>query len=654
MRKFTKRFLGLMLVMAMITQLFVVSVSADDEIIRNPYETFMATSLDEMGGNVTVAKDRVGNILPSTWLCFKNMDFGKVGPYRVEMETTIPAGYSETALVRIDGPSGPVIAEVPVTASPDWGVGVISAIDITAKVKGVHDVYVTSKAKTFAFRSMVFYTSDTSSMGFSYKKYSPTDSVVDIEGEPYSRAIETLLGLRIISLDDEEKYDYKKSSSRAEFADSIYRMLVDVESAEQTKKTNSRFTDIKPGYKYIDAIEYLSQTGIMIGVNETEFDPYSYISYVDALTVILRALGYEKVAQAGGGYPNGYIRLANATKISLADKNYDDYITMGDMAVLLEKAIKADYLSANSVVNGELTFKEKTGILGVTQNTYAGSGVVKATALSMLNMPQSELGLDEVNIDGVVYKTGNEDVLGLLGFECDFWYVEKNGERTIRTILPKKSTEYFEISSDKDDIISISNNEIEYSLAGDSKKRAIKINSDTTVLYNCVAIEKDITSVIDCADPFKGTIGYVKNKDGSCAVLIEEYSDYIVESVDYRTAVLKGVGFDEEINLDGDKNFVSIVDVKGKNAKPDKLTMGDFITVYRSKNSQGPKVIRVYVSDASINGKVSKISGEDIYIGDEVYTKSNHFTEAVTVGQSGIFFLNIYGEIVDFKVDNGS
>ena len=649
MKYLTRRLMLLVLMVVVSVQMTVVFPVSANESTRNPYETFIATSLDSQGSGVTILEDRVGSISSSSWVCFKNVDFGKVGPYGVEIETTSPASNStSTVLLKLDDSKGTTFAEIPITPSSDWGVGVINYVDIKTKVTGVHDLYVTCKNKTLAFRSMIFYTSEGEENIFRYEKYSQTSNFSDTKSEEL--AIKTLVNLGIISISDDGVYDLKRVVSRGEFANSIFRLFVE-DNGEDAKQTVTRFTDVKVDHKYAEAIEYVSQRGFMNGVSETEFSPSSYITYADALTVISRALGYREIAECKGGYPTGYIEVATSNKIRLTDVGFNEYITRSDMVSLIEKTLFANYLTMDSIVNGGAVFDEIKGILGETRHIYYGDGVVNATALSMLNMPDSELRTDEVEIDGITYKTGKLNVYGLLGFDCDFWYYENDGERTLCSIVPSLSVECIEIPAE--DITLISNNKIKYFPKGKTKEKTINISSYTSVIYNGVAIDKEITSVVDYENSFTGTISYAENGDGSTVVLIDEYNDYVVESLDYFTSTLNVVGFNDRITLDSEENFVSIVDTNGRTVKVSKLKIGDIVTVYQSKNSSGPKVVRVYLSDKNIKGTISQVNFNDdsVIIGKKEYKKSNHYQGDLVVGQQGIFYLNIYDQIVKFAVN---
>jgi len=652
--KITQRILILLLTLVVMAQCFVIPVSAE---ARDPYTSFMATSYDELYNGsslqpITVLTDRVGTMHEGSWIKFKDLDFGKGGPYKVDIETTAPQGCAKVADIRIDSPTGPVLVSIPITPSSGWGVGLINSAEIKTKITGVHDVYVSaSGVGALAFRSMCFYTSYKEEV-FEYQKYSPVNNFTDLDGESCQDIVNMLCQLGIIPTREDGLYKPDKKVSRGEFAYSIYRMYEkekETTEDEEAVEIKTSFADVSGDSQYAEAIEYLAQFGIMNGVSESEFKPSSYISYMDAQTVLIRVLGYKELAESNGGYPTGYIKAASRLKLMPASVDINSYVSKADMALMLYSALEAENLTAFSVVDGVVKYEKGEGILGATQNAYQGSGKIKATAISIANMPDSGLDKKQVDIDGQIYLTGNTDAIGLLGFECDFWYEENGGERVLRAIAPSPSTEFTEISSAEDEIVEIKNDEITYILKGEDKERTIDVSNDTYVIYNGVAASEKLVDLLKSRTNYKGTIGFAENHDGSTVLVIEEYSDYIVDSIDGTTNAMKVRGLTDTVDLDGNKNFVFIKGEDGKDVKTNKIAVGQIVTVYQSANSKGPKLVRVNLSTASVSGSVTKIYGDEIYINDTVYEVSNNCAQNITLGMKGRFDLNIYGEIVRFE-----
>ena len=83
-------------------------------------------------------------------------------------------------------------------------------------------------------------------------------------------------------------------------------------------------------------INVATDQGMVIGDDVGTFRPDDTISYAEMVTIMIRALGYEKMAESKGGYPTGY--LVTASNIGLT-KNVpgsgDEGITRGKVARLV-------------------------------------------------------------------------------------------------------------------------------------------------------------------------------------------------------------------------------------------------------------------------------------------------------------------------------
>lgn len=105
-------------------------------------------------------------------------------------------------------------------------------------------------------------------------------------------------------------------------------------------QNDTTFTDINnESAEYVGAIAYAYGEGIVVGKSDVRFDPKANVSYQDALTMVVRSLGYT-----GLSYPNGYIN--KAIKLGLtADVSgvaYTDAAKRGVIATVLYNALYAE------------------------------------------------------------------------------------------------------------------------------------------------------------------------------------------------------------------------------------------------------------------------------------------------------------------------
>jgi len=108
---------------------------------------------------------------------------------------------------------------------------------------------------------------------------------------------------------------------------------------EDGPKNDSKFDDLAgtAAEHYYGAISYAQQKGIIEGYSATKFGPMDQITYRDALTMVVRTLGYT-----GLSYPWGYIE--EAVELGLTeniDAAYTDPLTRGEVAVIIYNAMFA-------------------------------------------------------------------------------------------------------------------------------------------------------------------------------------------------------------------------------------------------------------------------------------------------------------------------
>ncbi|MGM9652497.1 MAG: S-layer homology domain-containing protein [Eubacteriales bacterium] len=134
-----------------------------------------------------------------------------------------------------------------------------------------------------------------------------------------------------------------------------------------TAENDSGFTDVAEfegkSEASLGAISFASQKGIVNGIGGGLFDPEGGIEYRQAITMIVRALGYNYKAS---GYPWSYINKARELGLlaGISGVGYEDTISRGVVAQLLYNAFFAD-------VDGKTVAESVFGV---------GSAVVLITA----------------------------------------------------------------------------------------------------------------------------------------------------------------------------------------------------------------------------------------------------------------------------------
>jgi hypothetical protein len=131
---------------------------------------------------------------------------------------------------------------------------------------------------------------------------------------------------------------------------------------------DSGFTDIGKLEAYqIGAVTFASQKGIVVGVGENKFAPNDNVQYRDAITMIVRALGYTMKASQ---YPWGYISKAtelgiigDKALVKISDVAYTDAISREVAAALLYNAF---FANVDGKTVAEATFGLGTDVVMIT------------------------------------------------------------------------------------------------------------------------------------------------------------------------------------------------------------------------------------------------------------------------------------------------
>lgn len=132
------------------------------------------------------------------------------------------------------------------------------------------------------------------------------------------------------------------------FVSRISTGWVDDAQWEDGPANNSTFEDIgdEPANKYLGALSYANQKGIIEGYSASKFAPYDGITYRDALTMVVRTLGYT-----GLSYPWGYIQKAVELGLNkdLESVSYTDNLTRGQVAIIIYNAMFANTKSGETL-----------------------------------------------------------------------------------------------------------------------------------------------------------------------------------------------------------------------------------------------------------------------------------------------------------------
>jgi len=337
----------------------------------------------------------------------------------------------------------------------------------------------------------------------------------DVEDTKYEKAVTRLNALDIIGGFPDGTFRPDEPATRAQFAKIIVTAM-GVGDAANYAQGSTKFSDVPSNHWASGFINVATDMGVIKGRPDGTFGPEDQVTYAEAITMIVRALGYEPAAQAKGGYPGGYLAIAAEKEIT---KNVKIVSTMaanrGDVAVMVDNSLDVNLMEQVSY-GDEARFQEvdKT-LLEDKLNTNKYEDVI-VTAIPRFN--------DGLN-DNEIEVTGNLDEDS----------ADETGNFTILTDIVEVDID--SLFGRKVDIYVNDDDEIFYlGLSSDFKVYYDEIDPDGPDSDEAGAVDKDVDgkkgkiTLVKADDDFKladedDLVVYAYAADGSLIDDIDSYAD---------------------------------------------------------------------------------------------------------------------------------
>ena len=506
----------------------------------------------------------------------------------------------------------------------------------------------------------------------------------------YYEAVETLSKLNIVTGYEDGEYKADQNVTRAEMTALIARVLGIGETAKNQMATS--FTDVPASHWASGFVAWASSSNVVKGYGDGTFGPENNVLYEEAVTMIMRALGYEVVAAGKGGYPGGFIAAAIQSGVTTDVKNavQGTFANRGTIAQLLANAIDTplvDQYTWNSDGTGEFIKYDGNGyydyktlmseylnvvkIKGVVVDTpftadsaypYNIDDVEKvsivvtdtfdtANATVQAWAEAVEVEEDVYEVEPTVFNIAGTDVADYVSRSV-LAYVHENedGEWDIITVVPD-SSRAAEISFSIENLadpIAEGDEKVAYYKNGADKKTKVNLADSFVVIVDGVvgtdfAAEEGVNGVITLVDNAK-TAGYE-------VVLVNTVVTDVVEDVTATKINFKNIISPIKYN---DDDMKVVIKKDGEIIEAADLVENDVVAV---SGNEALKVIEVLTktiegtvagtkaSEESESGKAYKIEGEYYNVAagvsEDDYAKLKN-------GYEGTFYLDKFGEIVYF------
>lgn len=158
----------------------------------------------------------------------------------------------------------------------------------------------------------------------------------------YAEAVAELYGMGIFTGDEKGNFNPDKTITRAEFATIMVRLMGEEERAKTV--TTSSFTDVPSTHWACGYITVAVELGLVNGYGNGFYGPSDTLTSEQAIKLLICSLDMESEATIAGGYPNGYVNVANNLGItSPGEIVVGKVISRAEVAVLMFRTITLNY-----------------------------------------------------------------------------------------------------------------------------------------------------------------------------------------------------------------------------------------------------------------------------------------------------------------------
>lgn len=465
----------------------------------------------------------------------------------------------------------------------------------------------------------------------------------DVIGTEYEKAVSRLVAFGIVNGYKDGTYKPENDVTRAEFAKILIEAL-GIGNATRAAQGKTNFSDVPATHWASGYINVASGQGLLKGYPDGTFKPSAQVSYAEAMTMLVRALGYQDNFLKGN-WPGNYVAKAAEAGISSGVK-FDDagkFAHRGNVAILVNNTLDADVVKVDVYKDGTIEYYDSEVTLLKDKLDISKYEDTRVIADKIVN---DGLDKDEItvrflkDIDKKETKSVRKDYSE--GDEKDFRI--KKGVNT-RKYIGEESSVYMD---NKDNIVYIEteNDDKAYfdyveAAKGDDKEteeislvrfdKDYKFDKDAKVYvydakddqYNDITVDKDGAGVK--ASDLLGRVGkfVVKNNRVIYAEIMESAEAFPWMLVkENKKGLLEGINqttedFDIDLTKDGNFDGVFVYDTLGNALDVEDIKEGNIVYAAKLDYDGDDYVQVVVVQDNMVEGELTKVKDDRVTIGDK-------------------------------------
>lgn len=418
------------------------------------------------------------------------------------------------------------------------------------------------------------------------------------------------------------------------------------------------FDDVRDSDRAV--VETAVANGYMNGYGDGNFGADDYITANQLVKTFVCFLNAGTVAEATGGYPNGYLYIAKKTgiykNISVTGETAARRI---DVANMIYNTMHADILQLKEISDGAAVYDTQKGetFLTETLKIYSDSGILNQNSVTSLSKVEG-LGTNQIKIGDNVYNDPNLLSDDYLGCSVTVYY-SKPDDAVGSVVYIEENSSNKTLVIDDENITSVSDSVVTY-YENDSKQKSVNISAVADMIYNGSAVEFDAKLM----KVKNGSIKLISNNGTGTynVVCVDEYDTYVADKANTK---------DEKITFRHGYPTLDLSETtyrvfrNGEAAELGDIQNGDVLLAAVSKGKGRESAVKIYASSNSAMGtaEIVKANGTKTYVtvGGIEYEMSDYCTKlqkdgkikTLAPGDAGSFMLDSRGKIVFYSINAG-
>jgi len=492
----------------------------------------------------------------------------------------------------------------------------------------------------------------------------------DVKGTDYEKAVDRLMTVDVFKGYDTGLFGVNDYFTRAQLATIAVRLL-GLEKAAELSAGPTMFSDVPANHWASGYINVAVNQGIIKGYGDGRFGPDDPVTYAQAITILVRTLGYGPVTEGVGTWPTNYI--AKGAEIGVTKDvafRANDPAIRGKIALMADNTLEINIMEQEffgSLTSYKVTTKTiLTDKLDIAADRWV-EGVVDATPIYN-GLTQIKANL--ISINGAEYEVEKDiDVNNYYGL-------------AVKALLDKDKEKIVYISVETDDKYIVEGTFDEFDdgklkINESSKKYAFATGAELFLNGQVTSPITDGSGQITGITGMTGdaaSVKFITNPDYEIEKLMvwQESNPDVVKEI--KKGKIKFVNGKPQIDIDAleddaeDGNIVLIVEKNGQKASLDDIEVGDVVSHYTIGDVEYFKV-----TDNKVKGELYRVRGEEAtkfvvkgstyerieaaFFSTDEGDSTTNITAATAestkdlVGEYVVLYLNGFGEVVYVEGD---